>query len=127
MVTINTARQLLLEKKSVWAGLEGILLTGELAEIFNVPGGAGYLVKSVAKDSPAWNAGIQGGDRAATIGGQEIVVRGDIILAVAGIPLRTTEDFAKMRERINAMPTGQPVKVSVLRAGKVIELTGKVP
>jgi len=127
VVTINTARQLLLEKKSVWAGLEGILLTGELAEIFNVPGGAGYLVKSVAKGSPAWDAGVQGGDRTATIGGEEIVVRGDIILAVAGIPLRTMEDFAKMRERINAMSTGQPVKVSVLRAGRVIELTGKVP
>ncbi len=127
VVTINTARQLLLEKRSVWAGVEGILLTGELAEIFNVPGGTGYLVKSVAKGSPAWDAGVQGGDRTATIGGQEIVVRGDIILAVAGIPLRTMEDFARMREKMNAMPTGQPVKISVLRAGKVMELTGKVP
>src|SRR6185295_6718033 len=41
VVTLNTAKQLLLERKSVWGGLEGTLLTGELAEIFNVPGGAG--------------------------------------------------------------------------------------
>ena len=127
VVTIKTARHFLLEHRSIWGGLDGIFLSGELAEIFNVPGGTGYLVKNVAKGSPAWDTGILGGDRAATIGGQEIVVRGDIILAIAGIPLRTTEDFAKMRERMNAMPTGQSIKVSVLRAGKVIELTGKVP
>ena len=62
VVTMKTARQILIEKKYVWEGLEGTLLTGELAEIFNVPGGAGYLVKTVAKDSrpgtPACSAGI---------------------------------------------------------------------
>src|SRR5882762_10726904 len=75
VVTLRTARELLLEKKSVWGGIDGTMLTGELAEIFNVPGGAGYLVKTVAKNSPAWNAGVLGGDRTATIQGQEIVVR----------------------------------------------------
>lgn len=44
--------------------------------------GVGYLVKAVAKGSPAWNAGILGGDRTATINGQEIVVRGDVILEI---------------------------------------------
>src|SRR5678816_3363840 len=75
VVTMKTARQILIERKSVWGGLEGTLLTGELAEIFNVPGGAGYLVKTVAKDSPAWHAaehaGVLGGDRVATINGQD--------------------------------------------------------
>src|SRR5215470_17980805 len=63
VVTMRTAREILIERKSVWGGLEGTLLTGDLAEIFNVPGNAGYLVKTVAKDSPAWHAGVQGGDR----------------------------------------------------------------
>src|SRR5262249_47965949 len=71
VVTMKTARQILIEHKSVWGGLESTLLTGALAEIFNVPGGAGYLVKTVAKDSPAWHAGVLGGDRVATIDGQD--------------------------------------------------------
>src|SRR5207247_324395 len=74
VVTIKTARELLIERKSIWGGLEGTMLTGDLAEIFNVPGGAGYLVKTAAKGSPAWNAGVLGGDRRAPIHGQEIVV-----------------------------------------------------
>jgi serine protease Do len=127
VVTIKTARELLLEKRSIWSGLEGMLLTGELAEIFNVPGGAGYLIKTVAKNSPAWNAGILGGDRTATINGQEIVVRGDIILEVAGIPVTGTTDLAKTRERLGAMKPGQPFTIRVLRAGKVVDLKGSLP
>jgi len=127
VVTSKTVRELLLDKKSVWGGLDGVILTGELAEIFNVPGGAGYLVKTVPKGSPAWNAGILGGDRTATIGGQEIVVRGDIILEMAGIRLDSDDDLSKVREKLGAMKSGQTFKTSVLRAGKIVELTGKVP
>jgi hypothetical protein len=33
--------------------------------------------------------GPQGGDRTATISGQEIVVRGDIVLTMAGIAIKS--------------------------------------
>ena len=127
VVTIKTARQLLIERKSVWGGLEGTLLTGELAEIFNVPGGSGYLVKTVAKDSPAWHAGILGGDRVAIINGQDIVVRGDIILEMDGIRIDSIDDLPRVREKMGTMKSGTLFKVVVLRAGKVVQLTGKIP
>ena len=127
VVTVNTARHFLMEKRSIWAGLDAMFLTGELAEIFNVPGGAGVLVKNVVKDSPAWNAGILGGDRTATIGGQEIVVRGDIMLEIAGVPLRDEGDIVTVREKLASMQPGAPFTIKVLRAGKIIELTGKMP
>jgi S1-C subfamily serine protease len=127
VVTLKTARELLLERKSVWGGLDGMLLTGELAEVFNVPGGAGYLVKTVAKDSPAWKAGVLGGDRTATIRGQEIVVRGDVMLAVAGIRIRGVDDLGAIRERLATLQPGSPLTISVLRAGQVIELKATVP
>src|SRR5437667_12610446 len=98
-----------------------------LAEIFNVPCGAGCLVKTVAKGSPAWNAGVLGGDRPATINGQEIVVRGDIILEAAGITLQAADDMTKIREKLGTMTAGQTLKFRVLRAGKVVELTGTGP
>ena len=127
VVTMKTARQILIEHKSVWGGLEGTLLTGELADIFNVPGGAGYLVKTVAKDSPAWHAGVLGGDRVATINGQDIVVRGDIILDMDGIRINSIDDLPRVREKMAEMKSGTAVKITVLRAGKVVELTGKIP
>jgi len=127
VVTMKTAHQILIEKKYVWGGLEGTLLTGELAEIFNVPGGAGYLVKTVAKDSPAWHAGVLGGDRIATVNGQDIVVRGDIIIDMDGIKIDSIDDLPRVREKMGTMKSGMPIKITVLRAGKVIELIGKIP
>jgi S1-C subfamily serine protease len=127
VVTSNTARELLLERRSFWGGLDGILLTGELAEVLNVPGGAGYLVKTVAKGSPAWDAGVLGGDRTATIGGEAIVVRGDVILEVAGIAVRQASDFAAIRTRLQGMSSGAPISIAVLRAGKIVTLRGTVP
>lgn len=127
VVTMNTARDLLLNQRSFWGGIEGTLVTGELAEILNVPGGAGYLVKTVAKNSPAWNAGVQGGDRTATIGGETIVVRGDVILEVAGVPVKQAGDFVGIRKRLESMAAGTPISISVLRAGQIVKLTGSVP
>jgi S1-C subfamily serine protease len=127
VVTMNTARELLLEKQSFWGGLEGTFVSGDLAEILNVPGGAGYLVKTVAKDSPAWKAGVLGGDRTATIGGDTIVVRGDVILEVAGIAVKEATDFVGVRQRLEAMTSGAPISISVLRAGQILELTGRAP
>ena len=61
------------------------------------------------------------------IGGQEIVIRGDVILSMAGIQITSDADIPRIRERVGAMKTGEIFKASVLRAGQVIELTGKAP
>ena len=127
VVTMKSARYFLMDREWAWIGLEGTVLTAELAEIFNVPGGSGLLVSVVPMGSPAWDMGLQGGDRIATIRGQEVVVRGDIILSMAGIAIRNETDVPKIREKIGAMQTGQTFKASVLRAGRVIELTGTAP
>jgi serine protease Do len=125
VVTINTAKKLLLEKQSFWTGIDGIMLTGDLAAIFNVPEPAAFLVKTVAKGSSGWDMGLLGGDKIATIGGQQIPVGGDIILAVDGVSVGSDDNVEKIRNRLAAEPSGTPFKMKVLRAGKVIELTGK--
>jgi serine protease Do len=87
---------------------------------------SGYLVKSVAKDSPGDWAGLRGGNRVATIDGQQVVLGGDIVLSVDGMQV-TAANIPKIRDHMNNMKPGDPFKTSVLRAGKVIELTGKAP
>src|SRR5437867_3839946 len=59
VVTINTAKKLLLERKSFWSGLEGQILQDAEADLLNLPPGAtGYIIKTVAKDSPAEQMGL---------------------------------------------------------------------
>jgi S1-C subfamily serine protease len=110
-----------------WGALQGLLLGGDLAAIFNVPAPAGFLVKTVAQGSTAWNMGLQGGNRTITIGGKQVAVGGDIILAVDGIPVVSEDNIERIRNRLAVAPRGAPFKMSVLRAGKVIELTGMSP
>jgi len=128
VVTGNTAKRLLLEKRSVWTGLEGQLLTEQQADLLNLPPPAlGYLVKVVAKGSPAEALGIHGGTTTMVIGGETLVAGGDIILSVHGIAVQKAADLVKIRETMNALPSGQSFKATVLRAGRVLELTGTAP
>jgi serine protease Do len=123
VVTSNSARRLLFEDKTFWTGIEGQLITGEVAQILNIPQPAGYLVKTVARGSPAWLAGIQGGDRIARVNGEDIVVRGDIILAVGGVEFGPGEAVVRrIRDVMEKAQAGEPLPLKVLRAGKVVEL-----
>jgi serine protease Do len=47
VVTMKSARYFLMEREWAWIGLEGRVLSGELAEIFNIPGGSGLLLSVV--------------------------------------------------------------------------------
>jgi len=124
IVTIKSAQSLLVPRKVFWGALQGVLLTGRLATVFNVPAPAGFLVKTVAQGSTAWNMGLQGSDGTLTIGGKQIPVGGDIILSVEDIPVVSEENIEKIRNMLAGLAPGAPFKMSVLRAGKVIELTG---
>lgn len=104
VVTINSARYLLVPRKVFWGALQGLLLTGDLAAIFNVPAPAGFLVKTVAQGSIAWNTGLQGGDRIVTIGGKEVALGGDIILSVDGIPVVSEDNIEMIRNRLAGGP-----------------------
>ncbi len=125
VVTINTAKRLLLERKSFWSGIDGTMLTGDLAAIFNLPEPAGFLVKTVAQGSIGWDMGLLGGDKIATIGGQQIAVGGDVILSVDGMAIGSDDNLEKIRHRLSSAPAGTPFAMKVLRAGKIVELAGK--
>ena len=128
VVTMNTAKQLLLEKKSFWGGTEGEFLTDDMLDLLNVPNNMrGYLVKSVAKGSPADEAGLRGGNRVVTIDGKQMVLGGDILLSVNGMPTDSAANMMKIRDQLAAQKPGAQLKATILRAGKVIELTGTVP
>lgn len=127
VVTLNTAKRLLFQRRSFWSGLEGLMLSEELANLLNVPPKTtGYIVKTVVKDSPADQLGLRGGNQMVTISGEEVPLGGDIILEVQGIPMGR-QTVGKIRDALSALSSGRPFKVTVLRAGQVVELTGQIP
>jgi len=127
VVTMNTAKQLLLEKKSFWSGLEGVLLNDRNADLLNLPDrNSGYMVKTVAKDSPGDALGLRGSTMIVPIAGQELPMGGDIIMKVNGVAA-SAANIGKIREGMNGLQPGGEFKVTILRAGKVLELTGKAP
>lgn len=127
VVTINTAKRLLLGRASFWSGLEGHLISGPIALILNVPQPTAYLVKSVARGSAGEALGLRGGAAVATIMGEELVVGGDIILKVHGVPVGDLADHRRVQDLMDDVPSGAELTMTVLRLGQVIELKGRHP
>jgi serine protease Do len=128
VVTSNAARRLVIDEPSVWVGLEGFLLTNDIARAFNVPSGAaGLLVQRIAEGSPAQRVGLRAGALPVAVGEQRLLIGGDIILAVEGIALGTTDAYENIRRRlIELRAGGNPIRVTVLRGGETIELAGLI-
>ena len=127
VVTINTAKQFLLAKKSFWSGIEGEILSDQMADLLNLPPGrGGYLIKSVAKGSPADRIGLRGGTKIVTMDGQRIVLGGDVLLTVETIPAGSVANLVKIRGLLAGFKSGEQFKATILRAGRVLEVTGTI-
>jgi S1-C subfamily serine protease len=104
-----------------------MVLSDTQADLLNLPPRAsGFIVKTVAKGSPADEIGLRGSTQVVNIGGGEIPLCGDIILTVDGIPA-SAANLAKIRDILSKLSPGAAYKVGVLRAGQVVDLTGKLP
>ena len=121
-ITSNTAKRLLLEEPSFWFGLDGIVLKDELAAAFNLPQPMGLLVQQVANNSPAARLGIQPGEIKSQIGLSEVFLGGDVILEVVGIEV-SEGCYQKIVSRLSQMKPGDTIAVTVLRAGRILQLS----
>jgi len=120
-VTSNMARRLLLEEKSVWSGVQGYLLTGEIARVFNLPQPEGFLIQRVARGSFAARAGVQAGTIPATINDVPLILGGDIVLEVLGIPV-SQKNHAKIKKAMSQFTLGEEISLIVLRGGEKVVL-----
>jgi S1-C subfamily serine protease len=117
-IPINTAKEEIAKLESGTAdehgylGISGANITPELAQAFNLPVEEGVLVQQVEEGGPAAAAGIQGATTAAEVEGQEFGLGGDIITAIDGEKISSTEDLVKT---ISDAHTGETVEVTVIR------------
>src|SRR3989442_1355459 len=122
--TSNMARELLLDQKPFWSGIEGFLLKGDLAKALNAPQPAGLLVERVADGSPAARAGIVAGSMRANIAGEDLLLGGDIILEVNGLRYEdTNENYSRLYAGLAKLKVGNIIVIKVFRQGQVVTLS----
>ena len=121
VMTSNMARRILLEQRSMWSGLEGQFMIGEIARLFNLPQPEGLLVERVARGSLARHLGLLGGTMKLTIEDEPVTLGGDIILAVMGIDV-SLENSQRIRERLLELEDGDEMVIKVLRGGEILEM-----
>jgi serine protease Do len=125
--TSNIADYYLLQKHMFWSGIESIYVDKEIAEALNVPQQGGLLIQKVVRNSFAGSLGLRGGNFRVNFEGQQLLIGGDVITKVNGVALTSEENLEKARETFADLPSGAPIKVTVLRGGKELELTGMLP
>jgi S1-C subfamily serine protease len=122
VVASNTARRLLLEQPVPWSGIDAILLEGDMLRIFNLPA-PGLLIQRVAEDSPAEKIGLRGGFTRAVFGDRTLILGGDVILEVQGVPVK---EFIR-RSGITGLTSGTRFTLTRMRAGRIETLSGTLP
>jgi 2-alkenal reductase len=120
-VPINSARRSM--EQLIATGSVGVTtedLTPALAKHFGYPVDHGAVIASVQPDSPAAAAGLRGGNRDESYLGVDFKAGGDLIVALAGHPVMSSEDVVRIVT--DAVDPGQRVTLTVLRDGKRLQV-----
>ncbi|MFH1158963.1 MAG: DegQ family serine endoprotease [Pseudomonadota bacterium] len=88
-----------------WTGMSGQAITPDMVESLGLKKAQGSLVNHVRSSGPADKAGIK---------------TGDVILSING---KDVQDPEALKFRLATVPIGSPIKLQVLRAGKIFEAT----
>jgi 2-alkenal reductase len=98
-----------------YLGIAGLTLTPEIAQAMDLSSDQeGVLVSQVQSNSPADQAGLQGSDTPVTVGGQQLLVGGDVITAIDGQPMA---NMPELQALLQEKTPGQTVTLTILRDG----------
>jgi serine protease Do len=105
-----------------YLGISSSVMNSDIAKEMGLDANTdGILVTSVAKGSPAYDAGLKGYTDEVTIDGVTYYVGGDIITSIDGNPINGYNDLISYL--LLHTSVGQKVTFEVLRDGKAIEVS----
>lgn len=102
-----------------WIGIQGQIVSPTLKELLRTPLADGFLVEVVEPKSPAGNAGVRGGGLDLVIGGDPILIGGDIITEIDG---RSVGDAESLNQSISSLKVGQSVRLKLFREKEILEV-----
>jgi S1-C subfamily serine protease len=91
-------------------------VTPGIAQAFDLTARRGALITRVEGGTPAAAAGLRGGSRTEAYNGLDVTLGGDVIVAIAGSPVRDADDVSRLVT--TRLEPGQTVPFTVLRAGR---------
>ena len=118
-ISSNITKKLLMEEPTIWAGMESVLVTDNLARALNVPQEAGLLITKVSSKGAVSSLGLQGGYIPAIIEDEELLIGGDIILEIADIPVKDTNSLFEIRKKLFGFSKDASISIKILRNGAV--------
>ena len=80
----------------------------------------GALIQTVSPNSPAEKAGLRAGEEQMTVLGRPVTIGGDVIVSIAGNPVKAIEDVIAYLA-LNTSP-GDTVTIGINRGGELIDL-----
>jgi S1-C subfamily serine protease len=104
-------------------GITTYYISGDLAEMLNLPHSGGLLIQRIDRDSPAAEAGLRGPTQIVIVANYQIGVGGDLITAVEGQPVESNEALRRVLERKHG---GDPLNLTVYRNGRNVRVTVKL-
>lgn len=104
-----------------YLGVVVISMNPDYAAAMNLPANQrGSLVEGVSAGGPADKAGLKPSENLTTINGQEVMVGGDVIVAINNQVVKGSDDLITYLGR---MESGQTVTLTVLREGRPVQIS----
>ena len=125
-IPINTVKSIIAELRAngrvirPWLGIKGKFVTDEVRNLIALPLVSGLLIIDVEDGSPAQTIGLRAGNLDVTIEGEPWILGGDILVAVDGQDVKSSEQYAKVLRPLKAK---QSIDVTVFRDGTRRTLT----
>lgn len=103
-----------------WLGASGVDMTYEIADVMGTNVTYGWLIAQVTSGSPADNAGLRGGTKEVTVVDEEVIIGGDIIIAINGVRITSIDDLSAYLEEYT-LPE-QTVNLTIVRDNETTTL-----
>jgi S1-C subfamily serine protease len=104
-------------------GIRTVYVAGDLAGMLDLPSQGGLLIQSVERGSAAEGAGLRGPSRMVIVGGFQLGIGGDLILAADG---QNIEDNNTLPRLLNRKRGGDMLQLTIYRNGQTQKVQVKL-
>jgi S1-C subfamily serine protease len=115
-IPINTAKKIADQLKShgsvqhAYLGITGVTISSSMSQSLNLPTDTGVLIQRVT--GPAKSGGVKGGDTQVTLGGNNLVLGGDVLTGIEGKHVKSMDDVISV---VDTKKPGDKVTLELLR------------
>ena len=106
-----------------WLGLSTVPVSGDLAEMLELPASGGLLVQEVERGSPAEAGGLRGATRVVIVSNFRLGIGGDLITAGDGQPIQDKESLKRLMDKKHG---GDMLELTVNRSGRTQKIRLKL-